>query len=162
DALEIVVARSQGKPKVDEMRRLWSARWGRRAAPVALVVKYDSEHGPRAAVCGTRDDAAIILDLDVEQVERAGIAAFDAPTSSEGERILLKLLSESQEHQIPGLTNSGLFASHELRVGVPQRTDWTAQRRLGRSLSGHRGMPLLDKLGYEVSSHGSTALLLSV
>jgi hypothetical protein len=161
DALEIVIASSQGKPKADDMRRLWRARWGMRAAPVALVVRYESVHGDRAAACGLREDAEVVFNLDVEQVERVGIAAFNSPTVSEGERLLQKLFLESPEGQIAGLTNTGLFASHELRVGVPQRPDWQDKRTLGRYLMAHQGLNLLSELGYGIAPYRSAGFLLS-
>ncbi len=161
DALEVVVAHSQARPKAEDLRRLWRARWGKRAAPVALVVQYESAHGRQAAVCGLREDADVVFDLNVEQVERVGIAAFDSPTVPEGERFFQKLLSDPVENQIPGLTNTGLFASHELRAGVPQRPDWQDQKALARSLVAHRGSTLLDALGYDVSPYRSAGFLLS-
>ncbi|WP_435866544.1 Eco57I restriction-modification methylase domain-containing protein [Streptomyces yangpuensis] len=161
DALEVAVAQAPSRPKAEEVRRLWNLRWGRRAAPVVLVVGYQAAGVWKASVCGTKDDPAVLADLDLSQVERICAAALSAPDATNAERALHRLLVGQKDHLVAGLTNSGLFASHELRLGVPARTDWVTERAKGAALLRQRGTELIRGLGYSANPHGSTALVLS-
>ncbi|MFC7527580.1 Eco57I restriction-modification methylase domain-containing protein [Actinoplanes sp. GCM10030250] len=161
DALEVAVAVSNGRPKVEEVRRLWSLRWNRRAAPVVLVVAYRHADGWHATVCGIKDDPAVIADLDLSQVERICAAALAAADAVNAERLMARLLTGRKDQLVAGLTNSGLFASHELRTGVPMRADWANARVLGASLLRQRGVDLIRGLGYTITPHGSTAHVLA-
>lgn len=161
DALEVAVATADSAPRMDDVRRLWSMRWNRRAAPVLLVVGYEGTNGWEATVCGPSDDPAAIAGLDLNQVERICSAALAAPTPSEAKRTLQRLLVGPKDQLIAGLTNQGLFASHELRHGVPSRGDWDAARVVGQSLLGKTGSALISALGYTTTAHGSLAQVLS-
>ncbi|MER6631679.1 hypothetical protein ABT301_26270 [Streptomyces sp. NPDC000987] len=161
DALEVAIAHAASRPKAEEVRRLWSLRWGRRAAPVVLVVGYQDVGVWKAAVCGTKDDPAVLADLDLGQVERICAAALSAPDPTNAERTLHRLLVGQKDQLVAGLTNSGLFASHELRTGVPARADWATEQAKGTKLLRQRGTELIRALGYSANSHGSTAMLLS-
>jgi hypothetical protein len=167
DALEIALATVARTgpgtgPRVDDVRRLWNARWNRRAAPVALVVGYPDTTGEwKAALCGTKDDPAVLTDLDLSQVERICAAALSAPDPANAERTLHRLLVGQKDQLVPGLTNSGLFASYELRTGVPNRPDWNKARDKAATLLSARGADLIRGLGYTVTPHGSIALILA-
>lgn len=161
DALEIAVASATGRPKVDEVRRLWAARWGRRAAPVVLVVLYIADEAHKAAVCGTTDDPVVLMDLDQSQVERICAASLAAPDPANAERTFHRLLIGQKDQLVAGLTNVGLFASHELRAGVPTRPDWQSECAKGSTLLRQRGMDLIRGLGYKATPHGSIALILT-
>lgn len=162
DALEVAIASASARPKVDDVRRLWAARWNRRAAPVALIVGYPANDVWKAAVCGTKDDPAVLIDLDLNQVERICTAALEAPDPANAERTLHRLLVGQKDQLVAGLTNVGLFASHELRTGVPQRADWDVARDKATTLLHRRGIELIRGLGYTATPHGSAALILSV
>ncbi|MFC3992640.1 hypothetical protein [Actinoplanes siamensis] len=161
DALEIAVAAADARPRVDDVRRLWSLRWNRRAAPVVLVVAYLQNGAWQAAVCGTKDDPAVIADLNLSQVERICAAALAAGDAVTAERTLHRLLASQKDNLVAGLTNSGLFASHELRTGVPMRADWNNARMLGVGMLRDRGANLIRSLGYTITPHGSTAHVLA-
>lgn len=161
DALEVALATSRSAPKMDDVRRLWAMRWNRRAAPVLLVVAHEGPTGWEATVCGPSDDPAAIAGLDLSQVDRICAAALAAPTASEAKRTLQRLLVGPQDQLIAGLINQGLFASHELRHGVPARTDWDTARDTGTTLLGKAGPDLIAGLGYTTTPHGSIAQVLS-
>lgn len=161
DGLEVALATAERAPKVDDVRRLWSQRWGRRAAPVTLVVAYPDGTGWKAAVCGTKDDPAVLTGLDLAQVERICAAALGAPDGAHADRTIHRLLVGQKDQLVPGLTNSGLFASHELRSGVPQRIDWANASQIGSALLAARGQDLIRGLGYTATPHGSTAHILA-
>lgn len=161
DALEVAIASAGRPPKIDDVRRLWAARWNRRAAPVVLVVGYLADGVWKAAVCGTKDDPAVLNDLDLSQVERICAAALAAPDPANAERTLHRLLVGQKDQLVAGLTNAGLFASHELRTGVPLRADWAGNRDAGARLLSHRGTDLIRGLGFSSTPHGSAALILT-
>ncbi|MEU2866120.1 hypothetical protein ABZ672_48950 [Streptomyces mirabilis] len=161
EALEVAIASAAAQPKVNDVRRLWALRWNRRAAPVVLVVGYEINGAWKAAVCGTKDDPAVLSDLDLGQVERICAAALGAPDPANAERTLHRLLIGQKDQLVAGLTNSGLFASHELRTGVPTRPDWSVAQTKGAPLLHRRGAELIRGLGYSATPHGSTALILS-
>ena len=160
-ALEVALASATGRPKIDEVRRLWAARWGRRAAPVVLAVAYAIDGVYKASVCGTKDDPVVLNDLDLSQVERILAAALNAPDPLNAERTLHRLLAGQKDHLVAGLTNVGLFASHELRTGVPNRADWLTNLAGGKRLLRERGKSLLRGLGYTSTPHGSNTLILT-
>jgi hypothetical protein len=62
---------------------------------------------------------------------------------------------------MPGIKNSGLFANHELKVGVPQRTDWGVACEQSTKLLSDRGESLIKNLGFTAGRTGAHALLLT-
>ncbi|MEV1118871.1 hypothetical protein AB0I91_27725 [Actinosynnema sp. NPDC049800] len=161
DALEVVLATSEKAPRLEDVRRLWSMRWNRRAAPVLLVVGHEGTDGWEATVCGPTDHSAAITGLDLRQVDRICAAALAEPNPSAAKRTLQRLLGSLKDQLIVGLTNQGLFASHELRHGVPARSDWPEARTAGQALLGKTGLDLISGLGYQITAHGSVAQVLS-
>ncbi len=149
-------------PKADDVRALWKARWNRRAAPVALVVAHRGPGGDwRASVCGTKDDPAVIAGLPLDQVDRIVNAALSSPDAATADRTFHRLLVGQKDALVAGLTNVGLFASHELRRGVPNRADFATARAIAEPLLRSRGQDLIRGLGYTMTPHGSTANILS-
>jgi hypothetical protein len=126
--------------------------------PVLLVVAYIKNGIWKAAVCGTKDDPAVLPDLDLAQVERICLAALAAPDPATADRTLSRLLVGQKDQLVAGLMNSGLFASHELRSGVPTRADWVAKRDAAMPLLTKRGIDLISCLGFTTETRGSTAL----
>jgi hypothetical protein len=55
------------------------------------------------------------------------------------------------EAELPGLFNSGLLATQELRHGVPARSDWSDAATRGRPALGLRGRRLVEALGFSVN-----------
>lgn len=161
DPLEVAFATAGTAPKMDDVRRLWSLRWNRRATPVLLVVAHQADGGWVATVCGPGENPAAVAGLDLGQVERICAAALVEPDAGSAKRTLGRLLAGPTDQLIAGLTNQGLFASHELREGVPARPDWTAATERASVLLGMSGADLIAALGYNASAHGTLAQVLS-
>ncbi|MDA0635944.1 hypothetical protein OUY22_21185 [Nonomuraea sp. MCN248] len=159
--VEVAIAYSEsGAPKTDELRRLWKLRHNNRPSPVLLVVLYSTAGAVKAATCGILDDP--IVDLDTDQVGRICISALAEPNQHVAQRTLARLLTAlRKEESAPGLLNKGLFATHELRNGVPLRPDWAAAGAAARPLLRLRGLALIQALGYGTASRGSVAMLLT-
>lgn len=165
NALEVAIASTTtqaGLPKAEDLRALFKKRQANRPAPVILAVTYTgSGQESLAAVIGTIGDPAPVTGLSVDRVARICAAALAEPDRHAAARTADRLLIGLKDQLSPGLVNSGLFASHELRTGVPARPDWETARRSALPLLGLHGLPLVHALGYETSPHGSTALLLT-
>ena len=146
--LEVAVVRCERKPAQDTLRNAWKNRQGGRATPVLLVAL----HGDQAALCGPAGEIPpVFLDLDMGQVERICRTALAEPNRHAAARFLWSVLPEIRESKIPGLRNQGLFATHELEKGVPQRSDWPQAQQKAKCLLDKRGRDLLAALGYQVS-----------
>jgi hypothetical protein len=97
----------------------------------------------------------------MDRVARICAAVLTEPDRHAAARAAERLLAGLKDQLSPGPVNSGLFASHELRTGVPDRPDWETARRAAVPLLGLHGLPLIHALGYETAPRGSTALLLT-
>jgi hypothetical protein len=162
NALEVAIAFCTQRPRADELRALWKKRHANRPSPVLLVVLYvDAAGTVLAAAVGTTGDPAPVFDLTVERVARIASAALSEPDRHAATRTIERLLAGLKDQLIPGLVNSGLFASHELRTGVPARPDWETARAAALSSLGLRGLALVRSLGFATVARGSTAHLLT-
>lgn len=160
--LEVAISHSAAPPRAEDLKKLWRMR-GNRGVPVLLVVLHpDSAAGLRANVIGTEGEPSPLLDLSAGRVERIAAAALAEPNRHQAVRALDRLLSSvSREGLAAGLINSGLFATHELRDGVPHRRDWQVARERSAPLLAKTGRSLLEALGFRVETRGSTLLALA-
>jgi hypothetical protein len=160
--LEVVLATAAGRPKADDVRRLWKLRHGGRPSPVLLVVGYPGHDGPCFSVCGPAGEHPTLLhDLPLSQTERLADAALAEPNRHAAIRFLVSMMPEV-ESDLPGLRNTGLLANQELRNGVPLRPDWADATHRGQQLlplSGHR---LVEALGFQVGSLSVSSSVLSI
>ena len=164
NALEVAIASATrpGQPKAEDLRALFKKRQANRPAPVLLVVTYTGPGDqPLAAVVGTIGDPAPVTGLGMDRVARICAAVLAEPDRHAAARAAERLLAGLKDQLSPGLVNSGLFASHELRTGVPARPDWEPARTAALPLLGMNGLPLIHALGYQTAPRGSAALLLT-
>jgi hypothetical protein len=161
-ALEVAVATAAARPKADDMRKLWHARQGKRPSPVLLVVGYPEHGEARVSVCGpVGEQPPVIHGLEVSQVERVAAAALAEPTRHAAIRFLVAMLPEVGA-DLPGLRNSGLLATQELRNGVPARHDWQEACDRSRNVLPLRGRQLVEKLGFGIEQLSVTSSVLTV
>lgn len=160
--LEVAIAVAANAPKAEDVRRLWKTR-ANRGAPVLLAVLHSNPAtGLQASVIGTEGDAAPVMGLSAGRVERIAATALDEPNRHQAVRALDRLLSSvSRDGLAAGVVNSGLFATHELRDGVPRRHDWQRARERSLPLLARVGRELLGGLGFRIESRGSTLLALA-
>jgi hypothetical protein len=160
--LEIAVASSGKEPSAGEVKSLWERRQGKRASPVLCVVLYPRNRIWRAAVCGpTGDDPRVIAELDLGQVARVCSAALEEPDRHAATRFLVETLPED-EADLAGLRNVGMFATHHLRSGVPQRRDWKRASGEGAQLLELSDRSLIEGLGYTIERRDTATALLRV
>jgi hypothetical protein len=161
--LEVALASAAHRPKVADVRALWRQRQGNRPNPLLLVIAYVDRDRRRAAICGPVGSAPPVeTDLDLAVVERLAAVALAEASPHAAVRLLMSSLDGLRAELIPGVRNAGLLATHELRVGVPQRPDWASQAAAGRRLLSMRGRRLLDALGFSIDPLDSTSSVLSV
>lgn len=160
--LEVATARAPRRPQAAAVRSLWRRRQRNRPSPLLLVVTYPQDGGHRVAVCGPAgDEPPVRSNLELSQVERLCTAALAEPSRHGAVRLLTATLPEV-ESELPGVHNFGMFATHELREGVPLRADWSASCDQGRGLLKLRGRDLVEELGYEIEDHTVTASVLRI
>ena len=146
NALEVAVAQASQAPPRSAQVEIWKARKGRRAAPLLLVVLHP---GGATLTGATGEVPPVYEDMDVGQVERLCREALGQPDRHAALRLLSQALP-SLETALPGLTNEGLLALHELEHGVPKRRDWTEAKRKAHAALNKRDRDLLDALGFSV------------
>lgn len=154
--LELLVTTSAIPPNATTLRSAWKARNAGRAAPLLLVVL----HAQRASLCGPAgDDPPAHLGLDRGQVERICREALEQADRHAALRALRDVLP-SLESDLAGLRNEGFLATHELRVGARQRSDWESAGGRARPALSKRGGDLLRALGFSIEPcDGMTSIL---
>ncbi|MEI6131129.1 MAG: hypothetical protein WCR59_13770, partial [Planctomycetota bacterium] len=158
--IELALARwtRADRPSREAFDKLHSLRVNKRATPVVLVVELDNggvlTFGPNPA-------SAPLGPFSNEQAQRLLQVVLEEPTALLARARLAALVQAIDSTTIPGVKNSGLFANHELRVGVPQRDDWTQACRQSTPLLAVRGRELITNLGYTVDRAGANALVLT-
>jgi hypothetical protein len=160
NALQVAVAQAGSKPNTQDIRSLWERRQDKAANPLLLVIIFPTPQGTRAIACGPAGDKPPVTPpLDPGQLERIAETALEEPSRHAAIRLLNAALPDAQS-DLPGIRNAGMFASHELRTGVPMRKDWREATELSMPLLAQRGKTLVEGLGYTVETRGSAVSLL--
>ena len=146
NGIEIAVANSTAAPRGADLQSAWKKRRAGRATPVLVIVLYPEGAG----LCGpSGEHPPVYPQVDPGQIERVCSEVLDQPDRHAALRFLAQALP-SLETVLPGLSNEGLLALHELQHGAPTREDWThAGRKAARAL-GPRDDALLKALGFRV------------
>ena len=158
-AFQALVAkwRGPGAPTKEVCKSLFSAFRQKRSFPLVIVLNGDAG---RTWVFGPVEDGAVQGPLDEGQVARILGAAFAEANPVAARKIVVHYFDSLATSSMPGVTNTGLFASHYLRTSVPERSDWQELTERAGTLLGVRGEPLIRGLGYLSTREGSTALVL--
>ena len=148
NALEVAVLEAVSPPSIGTLRAIWNSRLAGRATPLLVVVL----NGGSASLCGpTGDPPPAFQNLRSDLVERICRTALAKPDRNSALRFLATVISEA-DSPLPGVRNEGLFATHELRYGLPQRKQWTEKRTHAEPLIALRGEKLLESLGYAIEA----------
>ena len=161
--LELLIGEFASPPTTTLLKQLHKARHRNRAAPVIVA----GIHGNRVWLCvpGTATEDAssdsLVLDaMDESQAARLAEALLDEVSEHAALRRLASVLPNLNS-EIPGLSNQGMMATHELRVGVPIRGDWKQQCDRSIPILRLRDRELITALGFavDVLSDGNTSVL---
>ena len=159
-ALEIAITgwSKSEPPSREALTRLHTIRVNKRATPVVILVELD---GGATLVFGPNPASAPLGPLPEDQTQRVVQASLDEPTVIAARARLAGLVQSIDSTAMPGVKNSGLFANHELRVGVPARADWQAACDRSAAMLSSKGPQLIEKLGFKVGRAGAHAMVLS-
>ena len=145
--LEVVVIQAAARPSATALKEIHQKRVGRRPAPVLLVAIWGSDY---AAICGDLGgEVESFTNETRDRVERLCNAALQAPDRHSASRFISRTLGQLGS-PLPGIRNEGLFATHQLQHGVPQRSDWRDANNRGRSAGTKRGHDLIEALGFTI------------
>lgn len=158
--LQVALASSQRHPNNDDVRRLWQARQRGGVSPLLLVVAFPEGTATKVKLCGPAGEHPVIVTTTVSQAERLSRAALTEPSRHAAIRFLVAMLPEI-DSDLPGVRNTGLVATHELRSGVPARSDWAQATLAGKGLLTKGGRELVEGLGFKVEQLGTTASVLA-
>jgi hypothetical protein len=140
-------------PTRDSLKRLHAIRLGSRG--VALLVAA-SVLGGGVVLFGPNADQPPTDPMSIDRATRILQAVLDEPDAVSARRCLDTLIAALDSTSIAGVTNVGPFASHELRVGVPQRADWDSACDTSTPWLAARGGALIEKLGFCTSRSAGT------
>lgn len=155
-AIEVAVASSSRPPGRGVMLETWKARRAGRAAPVLLIVLHPSG----ASVCGaTGESPPVYPKVDREQAERLAGEVLAQPDRHAALRFLNQALP-SLESALPGISNEGLVALHELEYGARRRADWSDAKRKAAAVLGRRDRELVEALGFQMERLDNLTFLL--
>lgn len=144
-------------PTREICRGLFNAYRNRRAFPL-LVVLVGADG--RTWVFGPTDEGVVQGPLSEDQVARILRAAFSESNPIAARKVVVHYFDSLSTSAMPGVVNTGLFASHYLRTSLPERADWEERKTAAQDLLPLRGEPLIRKLGYSTDWIGSTAMIL--
>ncbi|MBA2724518.1 MAG: hypothetical protein H0U53_00880, partial [Actinobacteria bacterium] len=97
------------------------------------------------------------------QVERLCSAALAEPNRHSAVRFLVAMLDGLHTTELlPGVRNMGMLATHELRTGVPARTDWDPSCGRSKKLLSMKGRQLVEGLGFGVETLSTTSSVLTI
>ena len=133
-----------------------------RPSPLLLIVGHGDDRDGHVTLCGpVGESPPLVPDLEISQVERLCAAALAEPSRHAAVRFLAAMLPEVGS-DLPGVRNSGLLATQELRHGVPTRPDWVTANSRGKTFLTLRGRALVERLGFGVEQLSTTSSVLTV
>jgi hypothetical protein len=146
NSLEIGLISSNSKPSRQELTKAWKDRRGGRATPVLLIAVY----GEFSSLCGpSGDNPAIMEDIDIGRAERLAAESLGQPDRLSAQRFLHDALP-TLETKLPGITNEGMLALHNLTTTAKGRSDWSSAGANAQKAVKQSGQDLLQALGYSV------------
>ena len=156
NALEIVVTTSRGYPTKNDLVKTWKDRQNNRPNPILLV----NLHNNSATICGiTGDEPEIQRELDPDQAERISRVALQKPNRHAAYRFLRDRM-DKLDSELMGVINRGLFSTHELKKGVPERPDWSEAGEKAEELLDEEGKSLVKGLGFELEELSRSTYIL--
>ncbi len=112
-----------------------------------IVAQYS---GNKVGLCGpSGEEPMVFRDVDAGQAKRVCAAALDKPSGSAARDFLKDIIPQLSE-DLTGVHNQGLLSTHELKVGVPDRDDWTESAERARGAMADDPRDLLKGLNYTI------------
>ena len=160
--LEVLIVEwsSGGEPKSTSLRKLYSNRIGKKIYPLVIAAVGLSEN---VWLFGPNPDAQPTGPLSTDHALRMLQAALDEPSGLAARQRLSHFQRALEKTPIPGIANSGLFASHYLTspTGIRGEDRWKGSAERARPSLALRGNRLISSLGFIATRTGAHASLLS-
>lgn len=145
--LEIIVATNKESPTKKFLTDAYTDRRDGRVNPVLVIVPQ--ENTDSVSLCGVSgENPPVYRDVDVNQTKRVCTTAVDKQNRNSAERFLNQTLQELSQ-DFAGINNQGLLATHELKNGVPKRSDWEPAQRKAEDIMSDDAEELVNNLGYK-------------
>ena len=161
--LEVLIVEwsSGGEPKSTSLRKLHSNRVGKKIYPLVIAAIDPFE---KVWIFGPNPDAQPTGPLSTDHAVRMLQAALDEPNGLAARQRLSHFQRSLETMVIPGIANSGLFASHYLTsaTGVRGGGLWEPAAERAKPLLPLRGFRLVAGLGFTAKKTGANASLLSI
>lgn len=142
-------------PSLGELRALHRLRAGTGTTPTIIAIS----NGSAAWLFGPTTEQSR-ESLPHELAQRYLQSVLREPNTQAAYNRIISLSRATETTTIPGVTNSGLFASHHLKENTPQRSDWANASSAGLELLSKRGPNLLQALGFKSEqATGGTQIL---
>ena len=158
--LEVAVAEwsGEGTPSREDLSRLHSLRVAKRTVPVLVAVELPTG---RVVTFGPSADAAPCGPFEGAQASRMLQAVLEEPDQVKARARWAGFNAAVDSTALAGVKNSGLFANHEIRVGVPQREDWSDACAASAAILGERQTQLIQRLGFTASRGAAHSMVLN-
>ena len=161
--LEVLVCNwtGGGQPKPASLRKLHTARVGKKIYPLVIAAIDQLE---KVWLFGPNPDAQPTGPLSPDHALRILQAALDEPNGLAARQRLSHFQRSLETMRIPGIANTGLFASHYLTsaTGVRGGDLWKPAAERAKPLLPLRGIRLVAGLGFTATKTGANASLLSI
>ena len=150
-AIEVILASTNQRPRLPDVRNAWKYHQASRPAPVLLIASYTADGQQLASVCGPTGQTTLPVweRVPFKQAEQLAKAALNATDRDNAINLIRDALPELNS-PLPGVINRGLFSTHHLVNRVPQHNDWDDAVQESRQLYGRKDKDLVQGLGFAV------------
>ena len=150
-AIEIILASSNQRPRLPDVRNAWKYHQASRPAPVLLIASYTADGQQLASVCGPTVQTTLPVweRVPLKQAEQLAKAALNASDRDNAINLIRDALPELNS-PLPGVINRGLFSTHHLVNRATDRDDWDEIVQESRQLYGRKDKDLVQGLGFAV------------
>jgi len=131
-------------PSLGDLRTLHRLRAGTGTTPTVIALT----NGTTVWLFGPSTEQSR-EPLPHELAQRYLQSVLQEPNTQAAYNRMISLAHASDTTTIPGVTNSGLFASHHLRENAPHRSDWNDATSTATTLLSKRGPQLIQALGFK-------------
>lgn len=150
------LAHSKVAPTLGDLRALHRLRTGAGTTPTVIAVS----NGTNAWLFGPSTEQ-VRDPLPHELAQRYLQSVLTEPNIQAAYNRMISLSHAGETTAIPGVTNSGLFASYHLRENAKQRPDWGAATTAAGPMLSKRGQHLIQVLGFKSEAATGGAQILS-
>ena len=160
-AIEIILASTNQRPRLPDIRNAWKYHQASRPAPVLLIASYTADGQQLASVCGPTGQTTLPVweRVPLKQAEQLAKAALNATDRDNAINLIRDALPELNS-PLPGVINRGLFSTHHLVNRATKHNGYDEAVQEARQLYGRKDKDLVQGLGYAVENLTDRASIL--